>query len=92
MFWRKRSLIDDEIDRAVHEMKNHQVDSKEYQAILGNVTKLYEMKGKETSFFVSKDTLATIAGNLLGILMIIVYESENVIKSKALGFVIKARV
>lgn len=40
---------------------------------------------------VSKDTLAIIAGNIAGIVMIIGYERVNVIASKALSFVMKSR-
>jgi len=40
---------------------------------------------------VSKEVWATLAANLVGIGMIIGYERVNVIASKALGFVMRAR-
>lgn len=40
---------------------------------------------------VSKETLATIAGNIAGIVLIIGYERVNIIATKALGFVMKSR-
>ena len=48
-------------------------------------------KDLETPDRVSKDTLAIIAGNIAGIVLIIGYERMNVIASKALGFVMKSR-
>lgn len=39
----------------------------------------------------SKDTLAIVAGNIAGIMLIIGYERVNVIASKALAFVMKSR-
>jgi hypothetical protein len=41
---------------------------------------------------ISPDTLAVIAGNLLGIVLILTYEKVNVITTKALGFIIRGRV
>lgn len=41
---------------------------------------------------VSPDTVAVIAGNLLGIGLILGFEKMNIITSKAIGFVLKGRV
>jgi hypothetical protein len=41
---------------------------------------------------VSPDTIAVVAGNLLGIILILGYEKADVITTKALGFVLKGRV
>lgn len=54
-----------------------------------------EILGREQEIkfrrFVSPDTLAMIAGNIAGIVLIIGYERVNVIASKALGFVMRTR-
>jgi len=41
---------------------------------------------------VSRDTLAVIGANLLGILMIIKHENVNVITSRAMGLILSPRV
>lgn len=41
---------------------------------------------------VSPDTLLVVAGNLLGIVLILTYEKANIVVSKALNFVLKGRV
>lgn len=49
-------------------------------------------RDRKHDFIVSPDALATIAGNLLGIMLILNYERMHVITTKAIGFVIKGRV
>lgn len=53
----------------------------------------HELKEKEfeKSRRVSPDTLAIIAANVVGILLIIGYERANVVTSKALGFILKTK-
>ncbi len=54
----------------------------------------YELISKmlDTHWTISPDTVAIIAGNLLGILLILNYEKLNVVSTKALGFVLRGRV
>lgn len=40
----------------------------------------------------SPDTILVVAGNLVGILLLVGYEHAHVITSKALGFILKGRV
>jgi hypothetical protein len=92
MFWKKEpTLLDDAIARSLRTLKHHEVNSPDYVRTLEIVTKLQQMKKDEKSDSVSKDTLATVGANLLGILMIIKYERLNVITSKALSFVLRLR-
>lgn len=55
----------------------------------------YEAEGKQKQMDapdrVSKDTLALIGANIAGIMLIIGYERFNVVASKALGLIIRAR-
>lgn len=56
---------------------------------------LLKAKNDDKSRGVNKElinTLLVIAGNLLGIVLILNYEKMGVVASKALGFVIKGRV
>jgi hypothetical protein len=69
-----------------------QPDSGEYTAITSNLEKLYKAKGEDTPCRIKPDTIAIVAGNLLGILLILKYEELNIITTKALSFVIKGRV
>jgi hypothetical protein len=87
----KRTKLDKEIDRVLSEMEKVSSDSEQYAAMVDNLEVLYKFKN-ENKNLISKDTIAIIAGNLLGIVLILGYEKANVITSKALGFVLKGRV
>lgn len=88
---RPKTELENAYDKALEELMNHKVGSKEYNEILDHVAKLHKMKEEEKPSDVSKDTQALIAANLLGILMIITHERVNVITSKALNFVTRPR-
>lgn len=92
MFRKKRiSWIDDEIERVSQKLKTHEVGSGEWNQCLSALNDLHRMDF-ERNPPVSRDALAGIGANLLGILMIIKHESVNVITSKALSFVIKSKI
>jgi hypothetical protein len=88
----KRTNLEKVIDSALEGMSQLEPNSKEYTAIANNIEKLYKVKLEERSQRISPDTIAVVAGNLLGIALILGYEKANVITSKALGFIIKGRV
>lgn len=88
---REPTLLELEVDRAVRELKNHPIGSDEYVRTLDAIVKLHKMKEEEKPKFVSRDTLAIVGANLLGIVMIIRHEHMNVITSRAMNMVIKPR-
>jgi hypothetical protein len=90
-FRKERTLLDVTINNALSELNRHSVGSEEYVKALDCVTRLYQLKRDDKASMVSKDTLANIGANLLGIFMIIKHERVNVITSKALNFVIRTR-
>lgn len=90
--FKKKSDIQKEIDWIIDQMKGMAVGSEEYRAALDNLEQMYKVKQIEKTNGVSKDTVAIVAGNLLGILLILNYEKLDVVSTKALGFVIKGRV
>lgn len=65
--------------------------SKEYAQVADQLVKLYPLAEIYTPKPVSRETLALIAANLTGILIIISYERVHIIASKAIGFVSKLR-
>lgn len=93
MFSRTRepSLLELETDRAIRDLKKDIVGSDEYAKTLDTVIKLHKMKLEEKTFSVSKDTLAIVGANLVGILMILRYERVDVITSRAMNLILKPR-
>lgn len=63
---------------------------------LDEISEIMTLMGKRAELGnkrrISLDTMATIACNLIGIVLILEYERTHVIASKALGFVIRGRV
>jgi hypothetical protein len=96
MFTKKPSreieLLDSAIDEIIREMDGVTTDTKDYSNMTDQLVKLMKLKKELTSSMkVSPDTLAIIAANLVGIVLIIGHERVNVIASKALSFVMKAK-
>lgn len=83
--------LEDTIAAAYAEMTNYEPHSDEYAAIADQLTKLYTLKDSNSKRRVSPDTLAIVAGNLAGILLIVGHERAHVVTSKALNFVMKMR-
>jgi hypothetical protein len=82
--------LDEVINELLAEMKTTSGETEEYSAMADQLAKLYPLKKHNTSKWVpSADQMAIVAGNLIGIMLIIHSEQVGVITSKALGFVIK---
>ena len=88
----KRSLLEREIELVIKSMSNYPPNSAEYTAIAANLEMLYKSKANERTRRITPDTIAIIAGNLLGIALILGYEKTNIVTSKAMGFIIRGRV
>lgn len=80
-----------EIDSLLEVMSTTDKDSVDYAKMVDQLAKLYSLKEKSSDKRISPDTLAIVAGNLVGILMIVGHEKAHVVTSKALGFILKAR-
>jgi len=88
----KKETIDDAIEYTLCAMTGYHPDSEEYTTMVENLKTLSEAKGAiKPSSFPWKE-IVTGVFSLLGICMIIGYEKEDSITSKALGFVLKGRV
>lgn len=77
------------------QLKEADAQNKQHESNLSCELKLADIHLKEKEFEkpdrVSKDTLAIIAANLTGIVLVLSYERMNVIASKAFGAVMKMR-
>jgi hypothetical protein len=50
---------------------------------MGHLETVHELKSKKDRWRVSPDTMAIVAGNLIGIVIMVKYERFNVLTSKA---------
>lgn len=94
MFHRKSTTnpdIDIPINALIAAMSTVKPDTDEYAKMVDQLVKLYKLKEVDASKRVSADTLAIVAANLAGIMMIVGHERAHVVTTKAIGFVQKLR-
>ena len=83
--WKKDepTKLDAEIDIVLSRMNNVGPDTEEYDQLLTKLERLHKLKAKDRPQQVSRDTIVSTAGNLLGILLVVVYEQKHVWTTKA---------
>jgi hypothetical protein len=88
-FWNEQtSIYDEPINKVLNEMKTYGPDSPEFETQLTYLERLSGMKEKTKSIMrVSPDTVAIVAGNLVGILIIVAYEQAHPMTSKGLNYI-----
>jgi hypothetical protein len=85
-------LLESALNRAIRELYAHEPGSAEYGKTLDHVVVLHKMLVEEKPESVSKDTMAVIGANLLGILMIVKHEFVGVVSQKALSLVLRPKI
>jgi hypothetical protein len=90
-FTTQPDALDGVIDEALTRLKGIDVLSDDYAKAMSQIEKLQKFKEHNSAKPVSRDTLAIVAGNLAGIMLILSYERAHVITTKALGVVMKPR-
>jgi hypothetical protein len=81
--------VDGQINAVLEEMRTVGVSSDRYPVLMSYLERLTEVKKKANRAPVSRDTMALIAGNLMGILLIVVYEQKHVLSSKGFNQIIR---
>ena len=85
----KSNMIDKSIDRAMQKLQTLEIDSDEYAKTMNAVERLHALKKDEKR--VSPDTALIVGGNLVGIIIIVMYEHAHVIVSKSFNLLLKTR-
>lgn len=86
-----KERIDDEIFSNFNCLESVELDSETYSKVLRNIERLQDLKKKNRKSL-DPNSCLVVAGNLIGILLILGYEQKDFIRSKALGFVLRGRV
>ena len=79
------------IERVVLQMEQVSVQSDEYSQLLLVLERLTKLKGDNSPLQVSPDTLVLVAGNLIGVAFIVLYEQGHVITGQAMKYLFKQR-
>jgi hypothetical protein len=91
IFQKTPSKLDEPIDRLLLQLASVDVGSDEHELRMKQLERLMKLKAAEPTNGVSPDTVVTVAGSLLGILIIVAYEQKHVMVSKALGMVLRSK-
>jgi hypothetical protein len=83
--------LNKQIDAVLDKMDDVGVDSDEYRKLMKSLERLTDIKKKLRREPVSRNTMILVAGNLLGILLIIAYEQTHVMTSKGFSHVIRPK-
>lgn len=65
--------------------------SEEYSTLLQQLTEVSKLENPESSRQIDYNTMLTVGGHLLGVLIIVGYERANVMTSKAKDFALKLK-
>lgn len=89
--FRKESKFDQPIDAILVELRQEKPDSEKYTSLLAQLDRLTQLKDRERINKVSADTAWMVAGNLIGILIIVAYEQKHIIGSRGVNFILRPR-
>ncbi len=87
----KITPVDTLIESVQIEMRLVGVYSDEYPKLMAYLERLNEVKAKERRDPVSRDTVALVVGNLMGILLIVAYEQKHVMSAKGFNQIIQPK-
>lgn len=87
----EKTGLETTIDHLISEMAGHEGNSEEYAKMTKNLDTLYKLKAEDKPDRVDRNTIAIVAGNLIGILVIVSFEKSHVMTSKALSNLLKPR-
>ena len=88
----KRNKLEEEIESVLDHISGLTPGTVEYAAAVSNLDALYKVRNLKMENRIKPEVVLAIAGNLLGIVLIMNHEKANVLSTKALGFVMKGRV
>lgn len=100
MFNRDKNVEDTDLQKAItaliSQLDDHDASTEEYTTMVSNVKVLVEARQLEEATDKpnrpSADTMLSVGGSVLGILMILGFEKANVITSKGLSFIPKIKI
>ena len=91
-FKKEESAVDLEIGRVVAHLSGLEPDDPKYASVTKQLEVLRKVRAQKVADPVTNDTLLIVAGNLIGIVLILGWENAHPVVSKALSFVLKGRV
>lgn len=91
MRFMRKSIYDRPMERLLEELDRKEPGSDDYNTLLGRVDQMSHLQERDRSRRVSPDTMWLVAGNIIGILVIVAYEQKHVMASRATNFILKTK-
>lgn len=92
---RKPKAVDSKLEKVTEnlldEMLENGPDTERYSDNLDHLVKLHAVRQSNGRTPLNPNNMALVAGNLLGILVIVAYEQKNVFNSKAKDLLLKSK-
>jgi hypothetical protein len=88
----RQKALDKLIDSVEAEMLTTDPSSEDYLVLMESLERLRKMQADKKPARLDRNTILLVAGNLLGILIIVMYEQKHVMTSKALVERIKPKI
>lgn len=93
LFNRNQSpTLQGQIDDVLTEMGNHAAGTDEHDKLLGQLERLYKLRGSNKSFSVSGDAIVGALATIATTVIVLNYEQIHVVTSKAFGFIPKPKL
>ncbi len=87
----RRTKLEKEMDTVFAKLETLDVTSEDYNKAVNSLERLNEMKSKD-KIKINPDVIITVAGSIVGTLLVLYFEKTDVITTKALNWIIKGRV
>jgi hypothetical protein len=88
---REKTGLENARDEALSELSSFTADTEEYMKVVTRVETLTKLIDLEKSEKLSPNTIAIIIGNAIIALVVVAYESKNVVTTKVLPFLNKTK-
>lgn len=87
--WRNPTPLDIAIAEILRDMQGYDPETPEYERLLTRLERLNKLRTEHRRWRFSPDTVLLVAGNLVGILIIVGYERGHVMTTRAKEYVLK---
>jgi len=91
MRFMRKSIFDKSIDKVLDELEHKDPESDDYEKLLHRADRLTKLRERERSNRVNPETAWMVAGNIIGILVIVAYEQKHVMASRGMNFILRPK-
>lgn len=87
---KNKTKLTREVGKLLDELNEYSPDSPEWDPLMEKLERLTALQARDKKS-IDPNTIALVAGNLLGILVIVAYEQKHVFTSKGLSQLLKTK-